>query len=842
MLTILRRFALVACALAQLWAAAGTGAAGTRTVANLNDTGAGSLRQQLAAAAAGDTLVFSNGLAGTLTLATGELAVNKNLTILGPGAKVVTISGNHASRVFNVSGGTLNIADLTLANGVSSSPLYRGGNVLITSPGVLNLRACRVTGGQSAQEGGGIDNYGGLSLSACTLDNNFCTNSSGGAINSQGSLAMTNCTLAFNGGGYGGGVYNNGQATVRNCTIVSNHGGGAAGGLFADGSVSVSSSIIAGNTSPIGPDVNNTAVSGGYNLIGSTNNSGGFGLAGSHDQYGSTASPLNPMLGPLLDNGGPTATMAPLAGSPAIDKGNSFGAATDQRGRPRPYDFAAVTNAGGGDGSDAGAFELGPAALVVVNNNDHGPGSLRQVILDASPAENDQVTFAANVTGAIVLTNGELAISKDITIVGPGASELAINGNNTGSVFDLLSGNIVLSGLTIYNGQMLGSDGPFEQNGYEGRGGGIFNQATLALSDCVVLSNKVVGGQGGPTRAGSAGNGGNAYGGGIANIGVLTLTRCTLSGNSAMGGVGGVASSGGSDGIGGQGYGGGLYNGGAVTIVGCTLSGNNATAGTGGSGPGGGNGGGIYNDGAMSVMNCTVAGNVANGSSFDFGGGIYDLGRGTTVRNSTVAGNQAAFGGGFEVGGTPPEVGNTIIARNTSTGGLGSGPDISGTVLSSDYNLIQDTSGSTITGVTAHNLVGQDPLLGPLQDNGGATFTRRLLPGSPAIDKGKNFEASTDQRGAPRPFDFASLANSSGGDGSDIGAFELGLPKLSIQRSGGNLEISWPSYYGGFGVQSILDLTSQSWSNVLGAPIVSGGQYSLPVSIDSSNKFFRLKQ
>jgi hypothetical protein len=834
--------AWTACSLALLWTGTGRSPAATLTVLNLNDAGAGSLRQQIASAAPGDTIIFNTGLGGTLTLATGELAINKNLTITGPGAKVLAINGNHVSRVFNLSSGTLNLSELTLSNGVSASPSYQGGNVLISAAAVLNLRNCRVTRGQSAQEGGGIDNFGGLSLSGCTLDNNFCTNSSGGGLNSQGSLTMTNSTLAFNGGGYGGGVFNFGTAAVRNCTIAFNHGGGAAGGLFADGTVSVWSSIIASNTSPIGPDVNNAVSSGGYNLIGSTNNSTGFGLAGSHDQVGSSASPLNPLLGPLQDNGGSTPTMAPLSGSPAIDKGNSFGTTTDQRGRPRPYDFAAVANASGGDGSDVGGLELSPFTLVVTNNNDHGPGSLRQAVLDASPVDNDLVTFAANVTGAIVLTTGELAISKAVTITGPGASQLAINGNHSSLVFDLLSGNIALSGLTINNGRRTGLAGAFEQNGAASLGGGIFNQAQLALSDCSVISNSVVGGQGGPTGSGFAGYGGNGYGAGIANQGTLVLTRCTLNGNSASGGAGGVVTNGGSPGVGGQAYGGGLYNAGTLSVVGCTLSSNNATAGTGGGGAGGGSGGALYNVTTMTLTNCTVAGNVANGSSFDFGGGIYDLGSGTSLRSSTVTANQAGFGGGLGAGGAAPDIGNTIIAGNSASGGVGSGPDISGSIFSSDYNLIQNTSGSTISGTTAHNIVGQNPLLGPLQDNGGATFTRALLSGSPATDKGKSFGLSTDQRGAPRPFDFASVANASGGDGSDIGAFESGMPKLNIQKSGVNLALSWPSYYGGFGVQSNSSLTSQNWSNVVGTPTISGGQYVLPVSIGSSAEFFRLKQ
>jgi len=94
-----------------------------------------------------------------------------------------------------------------------------------------------------------------------------------------------------------------------------------------------------------------------------------------------------------------------------------------------------------------------------------------------------------------------------------------------------------------------------------------------------------------------------------------------------------------------------------------------------------------------------------------------------------------------------------------------------GSVGTFGYNLSSDNGVGVLTNST--DQLNKDPLLGPLADNGGPTLTHALLPGSPAIDKGKSFGATTDQRGQPRPFDFASVTNAAGGDGSDIGAFEL---------------------------------------------------------------------
>jgi hypothetical protein len=117
-----------------------------------------------------------------------------------------------------------------------------------------------------------------------------------------------------------------------------------------------------------------------------------------------------------------------------------------------------------------------------------------------------------------------------------------------------------------------------------------------------------------------------------------------------------------------------------------------------------------------------------------------------------------------------------------------------------------------------------------------------LLSNSPAIDKGKGFGAITDQRGAPRPFNFPSITNAVGGDGSDIGAFELANPILSIARQLPNAVVSWPDYYGRFQLQSVATLmTSNSWSNVTNPVSNNGASNWVLVPANASNSFFRLK-
>ena len=131
---------------------------------------------------------------------------------------------------------------------------------------------------------------------------------------------------------------------------------------------------------------------------------------------------------------------------------------------------------------------------------------------------------------------------------------------------------------------------------------------------------------------------------------------------------------------------------------------------------------------------------------------------------------------------------NTIIAKNTAPSG---GPDFNGTLASQGFNLIGNNSGATITPAQLTDQIGTagapiDPLLGPLQNNGGPTQTQALLTNSPALDKGHSSGSNTDQRGFTRPVDNPAIPNATGGDGSDIGAFEVQLPAptSAVSRKG----------------------------------------------------------
>jgi len=188
------------------------------------------------------------------------------------------------------------------------------------------------------------------------------------------------------------------------------------------------------------------------------------------------------------------------------------------------------------------------STITVMNNNDSGPNSLRDAIATASAG--DMIQFAAAVTGVITLTSSELLINKSITISGPGANILAVDGNNARRVFHITSGNTVtISGLSITNGNA----GSF--------GGGIFNDAisggsaTLTLSNCTVSGNRAA-----------------SIGGGICNVSgnngsvTLTVTNSTFSGNSSGFSGGAIVST--PNGSGGPSA--------TLTVSNCTFSGNSA--------------------------------------------------------------------------------------------------------------------------------------------------------------------------------------------------------------------------------------------------------------------------
>ena len=334
------------CLLAAVLLPALTSEATTFVVTNTVDGGTGSLRQLVLSAAPGDTITFATNLSGSTLTLFAQLPLNNSVTIDAsalPGG--IQIRGQGFERIFFVLGGaTVVLSSLTLTNGNDQN---------------------------DSAGGGGIYNQGTLTVDRCTLTGNNANNlffgtAGGGAIFNSGLLTLNECTLAGNhsdndsGGNGGGAIYNSGTLNVNQCTLTTNSAdfsGYGGGGIYNySGTLNIYNSIVAGNSAIGGSGADIFSFSSiaftGANLVEdfSGNFSGNF--------------PINadPRLEPLGNYSGPTPTMPPLPGSPAIDgctNGTTF--ATDQRGYPRSV----------GRAPDIGAVEgvYNPA----------GPGKLKNV-------------------------------------------------------------------------------------------------------------------------------------------------------------------------------------------------------------------------------------------------------------------------------------------------------------------------------------------------------------------------------------------------------------------------------------------------------------------------------
>ncbi|NEO83859.1 MAG: CHAT domain-containing protein [Spirulina sp. SIO3F2] len=457
------------------------------------------------------------------------------------------------------------------------------------------------------------------------------------------------------------------------------------------------------------------------------------------------------------------------------------------------------------------------ATRTVTNNATSGARTLRDALTDSgggfatAVAAGDNIIF--NLTGSTTINLGNNAITwstDNLTIDGSnvGGDNVVVNGGGSDRVFNINADNVIIQNLTIQNGGVEERGGGINHAGSGilslsnttvtgnradntgNNGGGIFSDGAVTLTNSIVSGNTAGSGGGGiwsrdtltltnsmvynnSARTSGGGVNGNAnvnltnssvsnnsstIGGGI-NGDVVSLTNTTVSGNSASALGGGV-------------YGntltltdstvsnnsafqsGGIQSNNGLTLTRSTVSGNSATS----------QGGGIYNSstGGLTLINATVSGNTAGTS----GGGIFSHAP-VTLTNSTIAFNSADQGGGLYIGGSPLSntIANTIIANNTAGT---AGPDIHADLNSSTVqnSLIQNTAEAN--NLTATNsILGQDPLLGPLQNNGGSTQTHALQAGSPAINAGDNelFTATpaTDQTGNAR------IVNGI----VDIGAYEL---------------------------------------------------------------------
>jgi hypothetical protein len=478
---------------------------------------------------------------------------------------------------------------------------------------------------------------------------------------------------------------------------------------------------------------------------------------------------------------------------------------------------------GAGPSTIIDASQLQDRVFQIVN-----PGTqvlFQNLVIQGGLAQDDGSSGAlAGTTDALgggILNNGGTLTLDNVVLQnnlarGGDAVSLGTTGHNArgGGIYST-GGALTMTAATIANNQGIGGRGgdldyshPFVHGGSAAGGGLYATGGSLDIASSMVANNRATGGRGGDGYVGTpgsyyGGNGGMSQGGGLyVNGGSLTVTSSTFTSNQAIGGSGGlygsgntgaggglyvngssltVASStftsnqaiggpGGLYGVGDTGAGGGLYVlGGSDTVVSSTVTSNQAIGGIGSptfpyDAPG--QGGGLYNSGTLTISNSTLSANSAPSDRvYGGGGGIRNDGT-LTVSNSTLTGNSvtgsSGSGGGIDNRGTL-HARNTIIAGNTAP----SAPDLNGNLGSQGHNLIGNTQGGS--GFDPTDILNINPLLGPLQDNGGPTKTMALLAGSPAIDAGDNTGAPDwDQRGPGYP----RIVNGT----IDIGAFEVQPP------------------------------------------------------------------
>jgi hypothetical protein len=481
----------------------------------------------------------------------------------------------------------------------------------------------------------------------------------------------------------------------------------------------------------------------------------------------------------------------------------------------------------------SGTIELTGGDLVFAGGKQltiAGPGANQLAISGGNLNANIRVSEGAMVTiSGLSLKNSETIV--DAFLFNQGILTVAnsvISGNKTASGTTSFGGgidNLETGTLTVANSVISNNSSIGDQNG---TGGGIDNEGKLTVIHSTFTNNKASGsnGFGGGianfstgtltvttstfTNNKASGSTGKGQGGGIENEGKLTVIHSTFSNNSAGGsnGLGGgiynhstgtltVANSvisnnlsisdqkGGGGGIynagtltlssstvsnnyvgGSNGYGGGIDNRGKLTVASSLLSYNTASGST-----GNGQGGGIENnDGSLTVVNSTFTNNKASGYQDGYGGGIDNYQSSVIIRFCTIYSNTSKEGGGISpdsTNGSQTNISNSIIAANSAQ----DGPDISGTLISGGYNLIENVAGAKgLNARTDRQVNLADLKINPtLGNNGGPTQTLALLPGSPAIDA-VPLDAchvngiTTDQRGMMRPDDDESTC--------DTGAYE----------------------------------------------------------------------
>ena len=344
-------------------------------------------------------------------------------------------------------------------------------------------------------------------------------------------------------------------------------------------------------------------------------------------------------------------------------------------------------------------------------------------IINGTSIINNMATGAAGSGGGVFSTAGDVTIT-DATLDSNAA-------NRAGGAIELIDGTLTFTSSEMTNNDVNGTAG----TAAPGNGGGLHvsgNSGLITISESIVTGNEAA-----------------QEGGGLWNQSgtMMVVETTTIDSNSTFG----TAMDDGGAGI--------FNNGGMLEVRMSTVSNNIASGAT-------SSGGGIHNTtgGDVSVMVSTISGNSANGS----GGGVYNNGNSFDINATTIAMNEALANGGGINGASEVFLKNTLVALNTAA----NGQDVSGVLTSNDYNLI-GTDDENAFAEQTNDIEEVDPMVGPLQDNGGITNTHQLLEGSLAYNGGDPADLFNDQ-----------IDQAVFDDIRDIGAYEAQDILLSIENVG----------------------------------------------------------
>ncbi len=578
----------------------------TLTVMNNHDSGAGSLRADIAAATSGDTIAFANALRGqTITLTTGQLDITTNLKIDGRGASMLAVSGGGNSRVFDISpNATVTIEYLTITDGKTVAD--NGGGILVEGGATMN------------------DPTGTLSLDHVVMTNN---------------QAMADSTGLD--GGSGGGIENGGTLTVNACSFTNNvaslnstNAGSQGGGIDSFGpSVTVTNSNFTGN------QVDGVSTGPAFGTGGDINTDGSAATISNSTFTGNVAFART-------GQGGAICIEGPLTSADYYNGNTAISTSTFSRNDAIGSNGANDVMYEYGGQAEGGAFYT-EAALTTITNSTFANNLAKggdQGNNSSGVSDNDTNGFVGLAVGGGICNQFASLTVTNGSFVGNQAQ----GGNSAMGVGGLAGGGGIasagytattLTNVILEGNQARGGSGGPGSLGGSSVGGGFYNgiSATATVSTSLFLSNQAVGGAGGLAATGGVGEGGAiANGGGFGDLVIasynlpadtssLTLDQGTLIFNVAQGGNGGAG------GNGGNGLGGGLF---ADPITTAALSSswlgfNQATGGEGGLGgtSGDGFGGGIdvVGGASVSLAKTKVAGNHAATSNDDILGVVTYL-------------------------------------------------------------------------------------------------------------------------------------------------------------------------------------------------------------------------